>query len=64
MINYSSKKGVLLSTRDPIYLDVLYAVEDQREVGLRNKRILYIRSSTRLQRRVKAFLKQIVGDLV
>lgn len=63
MTGSSSKKGVRLSTRDPLCFGALYDSEESRlEMALGSKRSLYRRTLSRQPRRVKAFLKQIVGD--
>lgn len=53
----------MLSTRDPICFGVSHTTEDPRpEMALSHKRLLYKRVSNKPPRRVKAFIKQILGD--
>ena len=59
----SSKQGVLLSTRDPISLQVPDDIEEpRREMALSHKRRLFTRTARKPLRRVKAYLKQTVAD--
>lgn len=60
---YSSKRGVLLSSRDPISLQVPHDTEEPHpEIALSPKRQLFTRTTWNPLRRVKAYLKQTVGD--